>query len=101
LLAWLAAARPGLACAVGYYAVGLDRHIASRPQCPVLLHFGKADPSIPAATVQALRSSHPEVQVYEYDAGHAFNRDDDRSFHAPSAQLAWSRTLSFYAKTFQ
>jgi carboxymethylenebutenolidase len=41
------------------------------------------------------------VQVHEYDAGHAFNRDDDHSFDAASAQLAWSRTLSFYAKTLQ
>lgn len=101
LLAWLAAARPGVACAVGYYAVGLERHMSSRPQCPVLLHFGRTDPSIPAATVSAVRKAYPQVEVCEYDAGHAFNRDDDRSFHAASAQLAWERTLSFYAKTFQ
>ena len=38
---------------------------------------------------------------HEYDAGHAFNRDDDKSFHAGCAKIAWSRTLEFYAKTLR
>ena len=95
LLAWLAAARPGLACAVGYYAVGLERQMASPPQCQVLLHFGKTDPSIPKTTVDAVRKSFPQVEVCEYDAGHAFNRDDDKPFEPDSARLAWSRTVAF------
>lgn len=97
-VAWLAAAQPQFACAVGYYAVRIDDHLASRPACPVLLHFGRLDTTIPAKTVAAVRAACPEVEVQEYDAGHAFNRNDDVPFDATSAALAWRRTLDFFGR---
>ena len=100
-LAWLLSERTVVACVVGYYAVGLERHLGVRPSCPVLLHFGVHDPATPPATRQAVHESHPTVRMHEYDAGHAFNRDDDKPFHAASAELAWKRTLDFYAETFR
>lgn len=97
-VAWLAAAQPGIACAVGYYAVKIDAHLGSTPACPVLLHFGQTDPTIPARALAAVRAAFPEVEVQEYDAGHAFNRDDDVSFNPPAAARAWRRTLDFLGR---
>jgi len=98
-LAWIAAAQPGTACAVGYYAVGLERYMSSRPKCSVLLHFGTNDSSVPKTTVEGIRGAFPEVGVFEYEASHAFNRDDDKSFDPQAAALAWKRTLEFCGKT--
>jgi carboxymethylenebutenolidase len=94
-LAWLAAERGTIDAAVGYYGVGIGRMLAHRPACPVLMHFGRTDPAIPAAEVAALRAAHPTLAVHEYDAGHAFNRDDDASYEPASAAAAWRRTLDF------
>lgn len=97
-VAWLAAAQPGIACAVGYYSVKIDAHLGSKPACPVLLHFGRDDPSIPMSAVEAVRSAFPGVEVHDYDAGHAFNRDDDVSFNAEASAMAWRRTLDFLGR---
>lgn len=94
-LAWLLAARELAACVVAYYPVRIEEHLARAPGCPVLLHFGKSDPSISRAAVLSVRAAHPSVEVYEYDAGHAFNRDDDKTYDAASAEVAWRRTTAF------
>lgn len=97
-LAWLAARSAVIGCAVGYYSVGIGRHLAVAPRCPVMMHFGRTDPSIKPEELRALREAHPTVQVHEYDAGHAFNRDDDAPYHRESALLAWRRSLAFFAR---
>jgi carboxymethylenebutenolidase len=97
-LAWLAARSTTIGCAVGYYSVGIGHHLGVPPRCPVMMHFGRTDPSIKPEEVRALREAHPTVQVHEYDAGHAFNRDDDAPYHRESAQLAWQRSLDFFAR---
>jgi carboxymethylenebutenolidase len=38
------------------------------------------------------------VEIHEYDAGHAFNREDDVAFQPEAARLAWSRTLDFLSR---
>lgn len=100
-LAWLAAAQAPVHCAVGYYSVGVGRHLdahpGAHPRGPVLMHFGRSDPAIQPAEIAALRAAHPAVEVYEYDAGHAFNRDDDAAYEAVSAAQAWKRSLDFFA----
>ena len=85
------------ACCVGYYAGGIGKVAAETPSCPVMLHFGGADSHIGMDQVEAVRSAHPEVEVFVYEgAGHAFNRDvDPNAFHKEAAELAWSRTLEF------
>lgn len=101
-VAWLAAASDAIAAAVGYYAVRIDDHLASIPRAPVLLHFGDRDPSIPLATVDAVASAgFANVTIHRYDAGHAFNRDDDTSYAPASAALAWDRTMAFFASTLR
>jgi carboxymethylenebutenolidase len=65
---------------------------------PVILHFGKKDPHIPIKKVREFITEHPELPVYLYEADHGFNCDERGSFHAPSALLAFTRTLSFFAR---
>ena len=94
-LAWLAATRLGVAAAVGYYGGQIAQHLDEKPDCPVLLHFGEKDASIPVADAEAVRAAHPEVAVHLYPAGHGFNCDRRASYHAESAALAGRRTLAF------
>ncbi len=95
-LAWLAATRiDGIACAVGYYGGGIADHATEQPRCPVLLHFGETDQSIPPEHLARIRATHPQLPMYIYPAGHGFNCDERASYHAPSATLARQRTLDF------
>jgi carboxymethylenebutenolidase len=95
-LAWLSATRlGGVSAAVGYYGVGIADTAGEAPRCPVLLHFGKADASIPREHYEKVQRLHPALPVHIYPAGHGFNCDERGSHHAPSARLARERTLAF------
>lgn len=96
-LAWLAATRLGVACAVGYYGSQILDYSYEIPHCPVLLHFGTEDASTPADGIQRVRAAHPEVTIHLYPAGHGFNCDQRADYHAESAALARERTLAFFA----
>lgn len=99
LLSWLSACILNPAAAVGYYAGGIGDYAALQPKCPVMLHFGRKDTHIAAEQVEKVQAAHPEVQIFWYDAGHAFNRDPDpSSYDAPSASLARERSLDFLKK---
>ena len=50
-VAWLAACRLSLACAVGYYGGHIIEFNDERPRCPTMLHFGERDSFIPMADV--------------------------------------------------
>ncbi len=98
-LAWLAATRiDGVACAVGYYGGGIADAAGEKPRCPVLLHFGETDQSIPPDHHARVRAAHPDLPMHLYPAGHGFNCDERASYHEPSATLARKRTLEFLAK---
>jgi carboxymethylenebutenolidase len=93
-LAWLAATRiEGVAAAVGYYGGGIAGAVAEQPRCPVVLHFGDEDTSIPREDYERVAAAHPGVPVHIYPAGHGFNCDERASYHEPSARLARDRTL--------
>ncbi|MEZ5648474.1 MAG: dienelactone hydrolase family protein [Alphaproteobacteria bacterium] len=96
-LAWLAATRlPGcLEAAICYYGGQISEFRNEKPQCPILMHFGNADSSIPPEAVAAIRKAHPYVATHLYPAGHGFNCQDRATWHEPSAQLAHRRTLAF------
>jgi carboxymethylenebutenolidase len=96
-LAWLAATRiPGVAAAVSYYGGAVADFAAERPRCPVLLHFGETDQSIPREHWDRIRAHHPDVPMHIYPAGHGFNCDQRASYHEPSARLARERTIAFF-----
>lgn len=95
---WLAAAHNAPACAVCYYG----RHIPidlldQKPTCPVLLHFGELDASIPLEGVRQLEAAYPNLPVHLYPgADHGFNCDRRSQYHPVSADLALQRTLAFF-----
>jgi carboxymethylenebutenolidase len=102
LVSWVTATRGETlkiqpSCCVGYYAGGIGKYAAEDPSCPVMLHFGAEDTHIGKDQIEAVRSAHPEVEIFVYEgAGHAFNRDvDPKAHHAASAKLARERTLKF------
>jgi carboxymethylenebutenolidase len=95
-IAWLAATRiDGVSAAVGYYGGGIADTANETPRCPVLLHFGETDQSIPKEHHAKIRAAHPTLPMHIYPAGHGFNCDQRASYHEPSAVLARSRTLDF------
>jgi carboxymethylenebutenolidase len=94
-VAWLAATRLSAAAAVGYYGGQISRFAAENPACPVMLHFGRQDAHIPAEEVDKVKSAHPEVEVYWYDAGHGFNCDARSSYNPAAAIEARERSLAF------
>jgi len=69
------------------------------PNCPVQLHFGEKDASIPMSDVEAIRAAQPDVEIFVYPgAQHGFGCDERGSYSAPDAALAQSRSLAFLAK---
>jgi carboxymethylenebutenolidase len=97
---WAAAANlPGLSAAAGYYGGGILGLKDLQPKVPTILHFGEKDAHIPVDGVRELEKQHPDVPVYVYAADHGFHCDERASYDAPSAKLAWDRTLAFFAKT--
>jgi len=103
-LAYQASAAGGFDCAVGYYAVGLERllELDESITCPLLLHFGTLDALAPPRTVARIAArpgERPNVQVCSYPgADHGFNCDARPAFHPQAAQLAWERTLALPGK---
>jgi len=97
-IAWLAATRLHSDAAVGYYGGRIGNYAAENPLCPVMLHFGRQDAHIPAEAVEKVHSAHPDVEIYWYDAGHAFNATPRASYNAEAAKLARSRSLAFLKK---
>jgi carboxymethylenebutenolidase len=101
LMSWLTATRGEAlkmqpSCCVGYYPGGIGRFAVEQPICPVMLHFGANDSHIGRDQIEAVRSAHPEVEIYIYDgAEHGFSCDARASFDSPSATLARERTLKF------
>ena len=95
-VAWSAAAQlGGLSAAVGYYGGRILQARTMKPKVPTMLHFGEKDQHIPIAGVKEVAALHPDVPVYIYPADHGFNCDQRESYDAPSAALAWKRTLEF------
>ncbi|HEU4588289.1 MAG TPA: dienelactone hydrolase family protein [Gemmatimonadales bacterium] len=90
-----------LAAAVDFY--GIHPKAAIEPaklQVPVLAHFGRKDPSVKEADARALAERYAAAgksfEAHFYDAGHAFFNDTrPEAYDAPSADLAWQRTLEF------
>lgn len=97
-IAWLAAARPDVDAAVGYYGGQIAKFADENPKAPIMLHFGKLDQHIPKQSIDAVQAANPEVPVFWYDAGHGFNCNDRASYNAEAAKLARERSLDFLKK---
>lgn len=96
-VAWMAAARlDGVAAASAYYG-SMIPDTPEAPRVPTIAHFGRHDPGIPIAKVEALAKKPPDhATIHVYDAGHGFNSDRRKDYHAESAALARQRTLDLF-----
>ncbi|MBT6274545.1 MAG: dienelactone hydrolase family protein [Chromatiales bacterium] len=101
-LAYLAACKLGIQCAVGYYGGQITKILeadpSAKPKVPTILHFGERDAGIPMDMVEAVRSENPTVPIHIYDADHGFNCDHRGSYDEASARVALERTLAFFAE---
>jgi carboxymethylenebutenolidase len=98
--AWLAACRcEGLAAATCYYGRRISELLEETPKVPTILHFGKADASIPPEKVEEIRERHPDLPIYLYDAGHGFVSDRRADYAADCARLARLRTLAHFSRS--
>ncbi|OUJ03154.1 dienelactone hydrolase family protein [Acetobacter cibinongensis] len=84
-LAWEAACKLDIfAAAVGWYGAGIAAARNQTPHCPVELHFGGEDHSIPHMDVTAIR-----------DAQHGFGCAARPSFNPDAYALAQQRSIAF------
>ncbi|HZD89205.1 MAG TPA: dienelactone hydrolase family protein [Pseudolabrys sp.] len=98
--AFLAACRvQGLSAAVSYYGGQIAKFADEKPKCPLQMHFGEKDESIPMDAVETIKSKQPQAETYVYPgAPHGFSCDDRAAFRKEASDLAWSRTTEFLAK---
>lgn len=102
-IAFAAATRlSGLKAAIGYYGSAIVRFAAETPKVPIQLHFGEKDAGIPLSDVQTIKTKRPDVEVFIYPgAQHGFHCDERASYHKVSADIAWQRSMAFFAKHLQ
>jgi carboxymethylenebutenolidase len=96
--AWGAATRLKVDAASCYYGGQISRMAKDTPHCPVIMHFGAKDAHIPLSAVEEIRKAQPNVPVYVYDADHGFSCDERASYDKAAHELAWVRTLKFFAE---
>ncbi|WP_142847333.1 dienelactone hydrolase family protein [Telmatospirillum sp. J64-1] len=97
-LSFLSACRLGFDAAVCYYGAQIADFAEEKPNCPVMMHFGERDSSIPAEARDRIRKAQPDAEIHLYDAGHGFNCDMRTDYHPQSAELAMERTLNFFER---
>jgi carboxymethylenebutenolidase len=103
-VAYLAATRTDADASVGYYGRQIAEHLGEAHAIarPLLLHFGAADPSIPAEMrekVQAALGGSPRVTIHDYaGAGHGFASTFGTRRSEEAATLADQRTEAFFAE---
>lgn len=99
----LAAADPALTLGVPYYGRQIDATLVPKIKAKLMLHYAGLDERINGgipAYENALKSNQIDYQLFIYEgAQHAFNNDSSPArYQKEPADLAWSRTISFFKK---
>lgn len=101
----LATQLPDLAASVPFYGNHPPVEDASKVKAPLLIHFAGVDERINAAWPAyeaALKAAGARYTAHQYPATqHGFNNDTTPRFDANAAQLAWERTLAFFAQNLK
>jgi carboxymethylenebutenolidase len=103
-LAYLAAAKSGVDCAVCYYGVGIEQSLdlAPRIKCPVVMHFAEKDQYVPMTAVEKVKKTfarRSEIEIYVYPGvDHGFNRKTGVHYDKPAAMMAHSRSIALLRK---
>jgi len=88
----------GLSAAIGYYGGAIVRFAGDKPKAPTQLHFGEKDAGIPFSDVETIKAKRPDVEVFIYPgAQHGFHCDERASYDKTSADIAWPRSMAFFA----
>jgi carboxymethylenebutenolidase len=102
----LATASPKLAAAVPFYGVAAPTADVPKIRARMLIHYAGNDPRINAGMPEyeaALKAAKVDYRMYVYDgAEHAFNNDTAGvRYNKAAADLAWGRTMEFFAATLR
>jgi carboxymethylenebutenolidase len=96
-----AAAVEGLTCAVPFYGIPIAEYWdAAKMRVPIQAHFVRVDNWAKAERAEEMqkqiRARGGHMDLFVYDAPHAFMRADDPKVHnAEAAAAAWPRALDF------
>ena len=96
-LAFHAAARLPVACAVSFYGTMLDGVMDLKPGAPMQGHWGTEDTHAPGGVLERLGRVFPAMEIFAYEgAGHAFANHRRPDVHdADAAALMHSRAKAF------
>jgi carboxymethylenebutenolidase len=93
---------PELSAAVCFY--GIPPETVAKPadvKVPLQAHFANTDdwctPAAVNAFEAALKAAGKTAEVFRYDAQHAFVNEQRDVYDRAAAELAWDRTLKFWA----
>jgi carboxymethylenebutenolidase len=92
-----------LAAGVVYYGPAPDPTEAGKVQAPLMIHHAGLDARVAQTLwpwIDALRAAGKPITYFNYEgANHAFNNDTSAErYDKAAADLAWKRTLRFFAK---
>lgn len=97
----MAVRQPWLSAAVPYYGGWPTADEATRVNVPLQIHLAGLDERVNAgwpAYKAALDEAQADYEAYIYPGvNHGFHNDTTPRYDAEAAQLAWSRTLDFFA----
>ena len=102
-LAYMAACRTDIDCAVGYYGVMIDQMLGESHAIanPLMLHIPTADGFVGPEAQKAMHiglDSNRHVTLYDYDGlDHGFAAEMGNRRDETGAQLADTRTMAFFA----
>ena len=101
----LAVRIPELAAAVAFYGRHPEASDAASIQAPLMLHHAGLDERVNASWPDfeaALKAADRNFTNYEYaDVNHGFHNDTTPRYDKDAAELAWQRTLEFFAANLQ
>jgi carboxymethylenebutenolidase len=98
----LAVAYPDLAASVPFYGRQPAIEDVAKIEAPLMLHYAGLDERINAgwpAYEDALKAAGKSYEAFIYeDVNHGFHNDTTPRYDAAAAELAWSRTMDFFAR---
>ncbi|GGA84623.1 dienelactone hydrolase family protein [Puia dinghuensis] len=93
---------PDLAAAVPFYGAQPPIELVPQIKAPLLLHYAGLDTRITEgwpAYESALKENHKEYTAYIYPGvNHGFHNDTTPRYDKAAAELAWKRTIDFFAQ---
>lgn len=102
VIAYVAACRLDFQAAAPYYGAGIVNFVdAEKPKCPMVMHFGDNDGSIPLSDVDKMKAADTGAEIYVYAAGHGFHCDMRGSYNPRAAAIAGMRTTQLFERALR